>query len=180
MCKLSHLREQLNLTQEELSEKSGLSVRTIQRIESGQAPKGYTLKALAAALGVDEAFFSRTEGTGEKDQDEMRWNKIINISALPCAFLPPLNIVVPLAIMYLKKQNNSINRKLVSVQILWTLIALFLLVIVLILTDWLGIKSPLKMLIPIIWLSVNIITVTTNAFLLGKGKQYIYPDINLL
>ncbi len=42
-----HLREEKNLTQTELAEKSGLSLRTIQRIEAGNVPKGYTLKALA-------------------------------------------------------------------------------------------------------------------------------------
>ncbi len=44
MSKLKKIREKLNLTQEELSEKSGISVRTIQRIESGNEPKGQTLK----------------------------------------------------------------------------------------------------------------------------------------
>jgi transcriptional regulator with XRE-family HTH domain len=44
MSKLKQIREQQNLTQEELAEKSGISVRTIQRIESGTEPKGHTLK----------------------------------------------------------------------------------------------------------------------------------------
>ena len=46
MSKLREIRERHNLTQEELSEKSGISVRTIQRIESGTEPKGHTLKIL--------------------------------------------------------------------------------------------------------------------------------------
>ena len=50
---VQHLREEKNLTQTELAEKSGLSLRTIQRIEAGNVPKGYTLKALA--------FFFETE-----------------------------------------------------------------------------------------------------------------------
>nr|MBC7611596.1 helix-turn-helix transcriptional regulator [Pseudopedobacter sp.] len=44
MSKLKRIREQQNLTQEELSEKSAVSVRTIQRIEAGKDPKGYTLR----------------------------------------------------------------------------------------------------------------------------------------
>ena len=44
MSKLKNLREFQNLTQEELAEKSGVSVRTIQRIETGKKPKGYTLR----------------------------------------------------------------------------------------------------------------------------------------
>ena len=43
-----------NLTQEELSEKSKISVRTIQRIEAGTEPKGHTLRALAQALDIEE------------------------------------------------------------------------------------------------------------------------------
>lgn len=57
MSELKKIREEMNLTQEELAEKSGISVRTIQRIESGTKPKGYTLKALAAALGISEKRF---------------------------------------------------------------------------------------------------------------------------
>ncbi len=62
MSKLKIVREQKNLTQEELSEKSGISVRTIQRIESGIAPKGHTLKALSKTLEILE-----TELTGKTE-----------------------------------------------------------------------------------------------------------------
>lgn len=57
MPTLKQIREKQNLTQEELSEKSGISVRTIQRIEAGTPPKGYTLKTLAKALGIPESDF---------------------------------------------------------------------------------------------------------------------------
>tara|TARA_R110002049_G_C8880421_1_gene539895 strand:- start:319 stop:471 length:153 start_codon:yes stop_codon:yes gene_type:complete len=50
MSKLCEYREKLNLTQDELAEKAGLSVRTIQRIESGVEPRGYTLSILSYAL----------------------------------------------------------------------------------------------------------------------------------
>lgn len=38
------------MTQEELAEKSGVSVRTIQRIEAGTQPKGYTLNSIVVNL----------------------------------------------------------------------------------------------------------------------------------
>ena len=53
--KVQNLREERNLTQAELAEKSGLSLRTIQRIEAGTEPKGYTLKTLASSLNVSES-----------------------------------------------------------------------------------------------------------------------------
>ena len=51
---LARTRKSKGLTQSELAEKSGLSKRTIQRLESGLVtPRGYTLKALSAALDFD-------------------------------------------------------------------------------------------------------------------------------
>lgn len=50
--RLTALRKEKNLTQEELVEKSHVSVRTIQRIESGEVlPRLSTVKILWAALG---------------------------------------------------------------------------------------------------------------------------------
>jgi transcriptional regulator with XRE-family HTH domain len=49
--KIAELRKARGLTQEELVEKCNLSVRTLQRIESGEvSPRSYTLKLIFAAL----------------------------------------------------------------------------------------------------------------------------------
>ena len=45
MSKLKKYRQKLNLTQKELAQSTNISIRTIQRIEAGQQPKGHTLKA---------------------------------------------------------------------------------------------------------------------------------------
>lgn len=50
--KIAELRKDSGLTQEELVEKCDLSVRTLQRIESGEViPRSYTLKRILDALG---------------------------------------------------------------------------------------------------------------------------------
>jgi len=52
--KISQLRKQKGLTQEELIEKCNINVRTIQRIESGEVtPRSYTLKTILNALDYD-------------------------------------------------------------------------------------------------------------------------------
>jgi transcriptional regulator with XRE-family HTH domain len=52
--KLILLRNQRGLTQEALAETSGLNIRTIQRIESGETrPRGATLKLLCQSLDVE-------------------------------------------------------------------------------------------------------------------------------
>ena len=63
--RLADLRQQKNLTQEELVEACHVSVRTIQRIESGEVtPRTSTVKILLAALGADfESFKSTIEVT---------------------------------------------------------------------------------------------------------------------
>lgn len=50
--KINELRKAKGLTQEELVEKCNISVRTIQRIESGEVtPRSYTVKTILFALG---------------------------------------------------------------------------------------------------------------------------------
>ena len=52
--KIAELRKAKGFTQEELVEKCNLSVRTLQRIESGEvAPRSYTLKLIFTALDSD-------------------------------------------------------------------------------------------------------------------------------
>ena len=52
--KITELRKANGLTQEELVEKCNISVRTIQRIESGEVtPRSYTVRTILAALGHD-------------------------------------------------------------------------------------------------------------------------------
>ena len=137
MSKLKIVREQKNLTQEELSEKSGISVRTIQRIESGIAPKGHTLKALSKTLEILET--ELTDKTEEnrvvekpeelivKSQTEIGIDfqkiKLINLSSILFVMLPPLNILVPLLLFYALKQKNHLTRQIISLQIIWTILA---------------------------------------------------------
>jgi transcriptional regulator with XRE-family HTH domain len=179
MTRLSILRQKLNLTQEELSEKSGVSVRTIQRIEAGTKPKGFTLKALADALGVNttELFEIDLADTSV----EGKWLKIINLSALPFILFPPLNIVAPLLIMTLKKQSSFLTRRIVSIQILWTLGSILLLVLIMILNDWFGIKSRYTLLLPLIWVLLNVTIILMNAAEIEKSKTLrITPNFSLL
>ncbi len=59
--RLTELRQQKSLTQEELVEACNVSVRTIQRIESGEVtPRTSTIKILLAALGEDFDKFKNT------------------------------------------------------------------------------------------------------------------------
>jgi transcriptional regulator with XRE-family HTH domain len=61
--RIAELRKAKGLTQEELVEQCKLSVRTLQRIESGEVtPRSYTLKTIFAVLDFDFNFSSNRSG----------------------------------------------------------------------------------------------------------------------
>lgn len=72
---LKKLRIEYGLSQEELSEKSGLSLRTIQRIENGESkPREDTLNLLAKALEISTEKFS----INDLSENDLTYNTILN------------------------------------------------------------------------------------------------------
>lgn len=192
MSTLKQIREQQHLTQEELSEKSGISVRTIQRIEAGTTPKGYTLRNLAISLEVPEhRLLERTTPqmqdapleTNETallaenhtlDYSKVKW---INLSSVLFVLLPPFNIVAPLLLSYFLKQKNELTKQIVSVQIIWTLFAPIVFFIGIFLK--LGRSFTLILIIGII-LS-NLFIILSNTHQIDKNKKLRYKlNFNIL
>ncbi|QGY32656.1 helix-turn-helix domain-containing protein [Pantoea cypripedii] len=68
--KFRALRLERAWSQEQLAELSGLSTRTVQRIENGERPGLETLSALAAVFGVTVSALSAHENVGENALDE--------------------------------------------------------------------------------------------------------------
>ena len=71
---LKQLRISRLLSQEQLAQMSGLNVRTIQRVESGQNASVESLKCLAAALDVDVA--TLTQERFEMDRNSGNWHRL--------------------------------------------------------------------------------------------------------
>lgn len=66
--KISELRKDKGLTQEELVDKCNISVRTLQRIESGEVtPRSYTVKTILAALDYDLSKISDIDDNNERN-----------------------------------------------------------------------------------------------------------------
>lgn len=62
--RLKEIRTSLNISQKELSEKTGLTIRTIQRIENNEVkPSLYSLKVLGEVLKTDLSEFVKTSET---------------------------------------------------------------------------------------------------------------------
>ena len=71
---LKQLRLSRLLSQEQLAQMSGLSVRTIQRIESGHGPSVESLKCLASVLEVDASTLNQEKFMIDKKSDN--WQKL--------------------------------------------------------------------------------------------------------
>jgi len=84
-------RAELGYTQNALAEKTGLSLRTIQRIEgNAKVPKGHTLKSLSKAFNTEpQALQKRFQTKEQTEESDILSIKTINISIL-AFFITPL------------------------------------------------------------------------------------------
>jgi len=86
---LKQLRLSHHLSQEQLAQMSGLSVRTIQRIESGHSPSLESLKCLASVLEVDVATLNQEKFVMRKESNNwqnlpvgLKWLFALNFFSL--------------------------------------------------------------------------------------------------
>ncbi|MCY0967554.1 helix-turn-helix domain-containing protein [Chryseobacterium wangxinyae] len=182
MSELKKIRELKNLTQEELAAQSGISVRTIQRIEAGTDPKGYTLKTLAATLDISEKdllkleiqqeiFVENSLPTAEKN-DVLNYTliKMINLSSIPFAWFPIVNFLPPLLIMLFTKEKSEMVKQIISLQIFLAIISPIIFLIVAVLK----LGSPSVMITMIVLTLSNIYIILRNAYEIDKRKILYY------
>lgn len=133
--RIQAIRKSKGFSQEVLAEQSGVSLRTIQRVEQGETvPRGHTLQALATALAVPlEALRAEPEtaamtiaaplAIAESEptrlvtapmvappsgvRSDLEFIQLLNLSALSFLVVPLLNIVVPLLLW--RKHRHTIE-----------------------------------------------------------------------
>lgn len=175
MSILLELRDKLNLTQEELADKANISVRTIQRIEAGTKPKGFTLEALSKALGVSKDVL--LEDKIEPIKSNKNLIKYINLSSILLLIIPLGSIVLPLIIMYWKKQINTITKQIISIQILWTLASILLVIASSFLKNWFSLSNQVTTFTILILLAINLYIILRNTLEIEK-RDRLYIRLN--
>jgi len=188
--RVKELRNRKGFSQEQLAENSGLSLRTIQRIENGETePRGETLKLLMNALQV-------------APDDLMDWNitedkgflTAMNLSALGFLFFPLLGILIPLMLWISKKDKiknvNEMGKTILNFQITWVLILslfYFLLITGIVSrVEWFGnitsIFGGTKLIFAVLFLyAYNSIMILVNSISVYKGLNLKYfPSIRFL
>lgn len=120
--RVKDLRNRRGISQELLAENSGLSLRTIQRIENGETePRGDTLKRLADTLNV-----TPDELIEWKQAEDNSYLYYLNLSALAFLVFPVLGIIVP-SILWINKKDKiknvyRIGADILNFQITWNII----------------------------------------------------------
>ena len=169
MSSLLKQREKLNLTQEELAEKANVSVRTIQRIEAGTKPKGYTLDALSTALGMSKDDLLKEKNESEKINKQLL--KYINLSSILLLIIPLGSIIMPLIIMRWKKEFNAVTKQIVSIQIIWTLLFPVVTLIVIFLSKWFSLSNQIVPLTMLVLIITNLYIILRNTIEIEKNKK---------
>lgn len=191
--KVKELRKKKGFSQEELADNSGLSLRTIQRIENGETePTGETLKRISNALNVNPEEI--IDWTIIEDQGLL---KAMNLSALTFILFPLLGIIVPLIIWISKKDKikdiNRIGENILNFEITWTIILFlgFILNIFILAKEFSSLSTELNsseslvadsitnsgyriLIFYIIMYLINILFIIINTYRIHKNKDVFY------
>jgi transcriptional regulator with XRE-family HTH domain len=183
MSNLRLIREQQNLTQEELAEQSGVSVRTIQRIEAGSAPKGYTLRVLSETLNIPELqLLVESSQISDEERSELLTAelstvkadstvyKMINLSSLLFIILPPLNVLLPLFLMKGKNAKDAMTVQIISIQLMWTILA----PIVFLLWVLMKLGNSYNVLVLALLVILNLYIIIRNTIEIDKNNKLYY------
>ena len=182
--RLKELRNQKGKSQEVLADESGLSLRTIQRIENGETnPTGESLKRLSNALNVNP-----DELIDWAIKEDKKYLTFLNLTALTFLFFPMLGILVPFILWSSKKGKikniNKLGKDLINFEITWTLILFFIPFLMFLFTK-IGLFESLTLsiiftIIGIMYL-INLIFILLNTLRISNEKEvFYYPQIKFL
>jgi XRE family transcriptional regulator, regulator of sulfur utilization len=133
-------RKRRGISQEELADLAQVSLRTIQRIEREESvPRGFTLKAIAQALGQSVEDFSALPAASENSQTMVpapaqtpsppssslpasAYLQQLNLSAFSFLLFPYLGFLVPLWLRKKQKAaqvDHPAGARIINFQLMW-------------------------------------------------------------
>lgn len=182
--RIKELRKQKGMSQELLAEESGLSLRTIQRIEKDQTnPTGESLRRLSNALNV-----SPDELIDWSMKEDKRYLTFLNLSALTFLLFPLLGILIPFILWTSRKGKikniNKLGKDLINFEITWTLL-LFIFPFLWLLMAKIGLLENLTLstifIIVGVMFFINLIFILLNTLRINNENEVKYnPKIKFL
>lgn len=137
---LVYQRKLKGYTQEELSEKTQVTIRTIQRIEKGDVtPHLQTVKLLAIALDVEVNDLLMLENPKE-ETIQKKWLILLHSTPFLGFIIPLANILFPLFLWIHKREDNKIYNnhgvRIINFQITMSILYIFSLVALVTIEKW--------------------------------------------
>jgi transcriptional regulator with XRE-family HTH domain len=191
--RIHQIRREKGMTQEQLSARAGINLRTLQRIEKGDTePRGNTLRLLSNALGERleaSAEYGRMEYT-LADSVRAEYGRaadhlylaFLHLSALSFLFIPLGNILLPF-ILWMVRRDRVVGLHeqatgLLSFQIIWTLFAgaCFFIFALGKLAAWPVGRAPLAGLVALCVMNCAYTLWVASRLYQGAVKNY-YPEI---
>ncbi|MFA5668229.1 MAG: helix-turn-helix domain-containing protein [Balneolaceae bacterium] len=119
---IKHHRISRGLSQEKLAEIADVSLRTIQRLESGESePRGDTVIRIAKALDIAPGDLLQY-----KKEEDRTYLKTLHISAFSFLLFPLLGILLPFFLWITKKDQidkvDCHGKQIINFQITWSLL----------------------------------------------------------
>jgi transcriptional regulator with XRE-family HTH domain len=183
-----------HMSQQDLADHSGISLRTVQRMEKNEsAGSPYVIRALCKPSVLKRIVFCNGQMMmGPTAFQEVivepvplnRYLKYINVSSLSVLLFPFLNLVVVTGTyLILKKRfvipnDRATAQKILSLQILWSVITLIMLIFTPLIDHWflhIGevLEIPLFIWIYLVLLFSNLLITMAVAARLNMGKDPI-------
>ncbi|MEL6254265.1 MAG: helix-turn-helix domain-containing protein [Bacteroidota bacterium] len=180
---IKSLRKKQGLTQQMLADKSGLSLRTIQRLErEDNSPKGHSLESLAKSFDLSTTDFKKlyTYAKPAKHSPKQILS-LINLSGLCFLILPLSNIFIPFFIWRKNKTNpevDEVGRKILNYQIIWTLCLFLSLSMTPFINLGLNISTPLILIVLFLGIAINLFCIFKTALHIQK-EEYNFLNLPL-
>lgn len=179
MSIIKHIRENSGYTQLDLSKKTGLSLRTIQRLDASEkAPKGHTLKVISEVFELEPSVFQKKfQSIHHNKELDFLSIKYINLSALAFFVIPFGNIILPV-LMWRKKRRSKLvdeaGKRIINFQILWSILLCLFLCVAPFFNMLTASSFPLILVVLFVALLINIVVVIATAIALQRN------NVNLL
>ncbi len=169
---LVYQRKRKGYTQEELSTRTAVTVRTIQRIEKGDVkPHLQTIKLLAAALEIEVEDLLNLENPKE-EAIQKKWLLLLHGTPLLGFVLPFCNVLFPLFLWIHKREDNPLydrhGAKVVNFQITVLLLYICSFVALLTIEKW-------GFIIFISVIPICVLIVLANIIYAVKSYKCYYP-----
>lgn len=165
---IKEFRLKKGMTQEELAEKTGISVRTIQRIEKCEVdPRSYTLQSIAEALEVEFDLLNANDDTDNKTENTSNtkiWLPLLHLSGLFLLLIPPV-------IIWLSKKDTIEGVRVQGIDVINFQLSMLMIIVPSGILAFLLITIPIIVLIGIF----STVVILLNTIKVINNQPYKYP-----